>query len=163
MTPWQPAYVGLGSNLGDSAAIVRCAFESLATIAQTRVIARSRLFRTAPFGPVQQPHFVNAAAGLLTQLEPRALLAQLRDIEIALGREPVRVRWGPRTIDLDLLVLGRERLDDSDLRLPHPGIAARAFVLVPLADIARDLDVPGAGRVSDLLARVDTRVTEALP
>lgn len=162
MTSWQPAYVGIGSNLGDSVALVRRAFESLAAVTRTRVVAQSRLFRTAPFGNTDQPHFVNAVAGLLTQLDPRALLGSLRAIEIELGREPVRVRWGPRTIDLDLLAQGRESRNGADLILPHPGIAARAFVLVPLADVAPDLDIPGAGRVSAMLGRVDTTVTEPL-
>jgi 2-amino-4-hydroxy-6-hydroxymethyldihydropteridine diphosphokinase len=104
-----------------------------------------------------QPAFVNAAAGLLTQLSPEDLLESLRLLERELGREPPRQRWGPRVIDLDLLVLGAERRDTDALRLPHPGIADRDFVLYPLADIAPELEVPGAGRVWRLRDRVADR------
>jgi 2-amino-4-hydroxy-6-hydroxymethyldihydropteridine diphosphokinase len=97
---------------------------------------------------------VNAVAGMLTQLSPDELLGQLHEIETALGRPPERQRWGPRVIDLDLLVYARERRQDERLALPHPGIVERNFVLYPLADIAPDLDVPGLGRVSELKSRV---------
>jgi 2-amino-4-hydroxy-6-hydroxymethyldihydropteridine diphosphokinase len=109
-----------------------------------------------------QPDFVNAVAGLLTRLEPAAFLAALKDLEARLGREAPVVRWGPRRIDLDLLVLGGSRVESPELRLPHPGIAERAFVLVPLAEIAPDLDVPGVGRVRALLARADAGGVERL-
>jgi 2-amino-4-hydroxy-6-hydroxymethyldihydropteridine diphosphokinase len=113
------------------------------------------MYRTPPFGPVAQPEFVNAVAGLLTRLEPRAMLAELKSLEQALGRETPVVRWGPRRIDLDLLIHGSSRIDEPELQLPHPGIPERAFVLVPLAEIAPDLEVPGAGRVRALVTRVD--------
>jgi 2-amino-4-hydroxy-6-hydroxymethyldihydropteridine diphosphokinase len=106
---------------------------------------------------VVQPAFVNAAAGLLTQLDPEVLLAELRRIERALGREPPRERWAPRVIDLDLLVMGSEIRATDSLTLPHPGIAERDFVLYPLADIAPDLEVPGLGSVAALRARVADR------
>lgn len=159
---WLPAYVGIGSNLGDPRRQVERAFDALALLPRTRLVLRSALFRTVPFGEVVQPAFVNAAAGLLTQLTPEDLLAGLRDAERALGREPPRQRWGPRVIDLDLLVLGRETRDGDALRLPHPGIAERDFVLYPLAQIAPDLDVPGLGRVETLRARVANRGIERL-
>jgi len=120
----------------------------------TRCVLRSSLYRSPPFGPVEQPDFVNAVAGLLTGLEAPALLAALKELESQLGRARPVVRWGPRSIDLDLLVHGTARCDTQVLKLPHPGIAERAFVLVPLGEIARDLEVPGVGRVRALLGRV---------
>jgi 2-amino-4-hydroxy-6-hydroxymethyldihydropteridine diphosphokinase len=117
---------------------------------RTQLIARSRLYRTRPFGPVQQGDFINAVAGLLTQLSAQQLLEGIRAIETAAGRVREE-RWGPRTLDLDLLVFGTERIATTELTVPHPGIAERGFVLAPLADVAPSLDVPGAGRVEVLL------------
>lgn len=164
MTPlrWVPAYVALGSNLDDPRAQVERAMTALAGVPQTRLVLCSSLYRSRPFGPVAQPDFVNAAAGLLTQLDPVALLAELKSLEARLGRERPVVRWGPRRIDLDLLVHGATRSVTPDLELPHPGIAERAFVLRPLAEFAPDLVVPGLGRVRDLLARVDSADLERL-
>jgi 2-amino-4-hydroxy-6-hydroxymethyldihydropteridine diphosphokinase len=105
-------------------------------------------------GPIAQPDFVNAVAGLLTRLSPREMLAELKSLEAALGREPVGERWGPRRIDFDLLVHGTSRLSEDGLEVPHPGIAERAFVLVPLAEIAPELEVPGVGRVRALLEKL---------
>jgi 2-amino-4-hydroxy-6-hydroxymethyldihydropteridine diphosphokinase len=151
---WQPAYIAVGSNLQDPRAQVLLAQSKLETLPSTVLVTRSSLYRTLPFGPVQQGDFVNAAEGVLTQLDARSLLKELQAIEAAMGRPPEHEKWGPRTIDLDLLVFGRERRDDADLRLPHPGIVERNFVLYPLADIAPDLDVPGLGRVAELKRRV---------
>jgi 2-amino-4-hydroxy-6-hydroxymethyldihydropteridine diphosphokinase len=147
--------VALGSNLDDPGAQVRRALDALGTLRGSRLVLRSSLYRSPPFGPVPQPAFVNAVAGLLTTLEPRAMLAELKSLETVLGRETPVVRWGPRRIDLDLLVHGSSRIDEAELRLPHPGLPERAFVLVPLAEIAPDLEVPGVGRVRALAARVD--------
>ena len=152
---WTPAYVGLGSNLDDPGAQVDRAFDALAALPETRLVARSPAYRSPPLGPVAQPDFVNAVAGLLTQLAPRPLLDALKSLEAALGREAPVVRWGPRRIDLDLLVHGAARVDEPGLVVPHPGLAERAFVLLPLADLAPDLEVPGLGRVRTLAARVD--------
>lgn len=162
MSLWRPAYVGIGSNLGHSAAHVRDAFDRLARVWSTKLFSRSSLYRTLPFGPVVQPDFTNAAAGLLTTLDPHQLLQALREIELAIGRTPPRERWGPRVIDLDLLVHSRAVIADESLSLPHPGLAERAFVLVPLAEIAPTLDVPGIGRVTELLSRVDASAVERL-
>jgi len=159
---WLPAYVGVGSNLDDPRRQVERAFDALAQLPHSQLVLRSPLYRTRPLGEVEQPEFVNAAAGLLTQLTPEALLAELRRIERELGREPSRQRWGPRRIDLDLLVLGRETRTGESLTLPHPGIAERDFVLYPLADIAADLTVPGLGTVAALRARVTNRGIERL-
>jgi 2-amino-4-hydroxy-6-hydroxymethyldihydropteridine diphosphokinase len=155
-TRWFPAYVALGSNLDDPPAQVERAFMALAGLRGSRVVARSSVYRSGPFGPVAQPDFVNAVAGMLTTLDAAAMLAELKALEERLGRERPVVRWGPRRIDLDLLVHGTARVDEPQLKLPHPGIAERAFVLVPLAEVAPDLDVPGAGRVRTLAARIDT-------
>ncbi len=141
-----PAYVALGSNLDDPRARVEQAFEALDALPGTRGVLRSSLYRSPPLGPVEQPEFVNAVAGLLTSLE---------------RTQPV-VRWGPRRIDLDLLVHGAARVSTEALTLPHPGIAGRAFVLLPLAEIAPDLEVPGLGRVRRLLERVDAAGVERL-
>ncbi len=122
----------------------------LAQLPRTRVVLTSPLYRSRPFGPVAQPDFVNAVAGLLTQLSRTALLEEMRAIETALGRPAERERWGPRILDLDLLAYARERRSGAALTLPHPGIVERNFVLYPLADIAPDLDLPGLGRVAEL-------------
>jgi len=154
MDLWYPAYIGVGSNLDDPRKQVIQAFTELATLPTTRVILTSPIYVSRPFGPVRQGDFANAVVGVLTQLEPRALLARLRALEAARGRPEQRERWGPRIIDLDVLVYGRERLNDPELTLPHPGIVERNFVLYPLADIAPDLDIPGLGRVTELKGRV---------
>jgi len=154
---WLPAYVGVGSNLAGPEAQVRRALDALARLPGTRLVVSSPLYRTQPLGEVAQPAFVNAVAGLLTQSSPDELLTQLRALERELGREPPRERWGPRLIDLDLLVVARETRATAVLTLPHPGIGERDFVLYPLADIAPDLEVPGVGRVADLKARVANR------
>jgi 2-amino-4-hydroxy-6-hydroxymethyldihydropteridine diphosphokinase len=151
---WQPAYVGLGSNLDDPLRQLELALGQLAALPSTRLVSVSSPYRTTPFGPVAQPDFVNAVAALLTALAPEALLERLRAIELTLGRAPARERWGPRRIDLDLLVQGRERRVGEPLTLPHPGIPERGFVLYPLLEIAPDLEVPGAGVVRQLAAKL---------
>lgn len=154
MTVWQPAYIGLGSNLSDPRAQVLRAMEAIASIPGVWLALRSPLYGSRPLGPADQPDFVNAAVGALTQLDPMRLLGELRALERRAGRPAERPRWGPRVLDLDLLVYGRERRTDPELTLPHRGIPERNFVLYPLADIAPDLDVPGLGRVADLKRRV---------
>jgi 2-amino-4-hydroxy-6-hydroxymethyldihydropteridine diphosphokinase len=154
---WLPAYIGVGSNLAEPRTQVNRALDALAHLPATRLVLRSPLYQTPPFGEVPQPAFVNAAAALLTQLTPEQLLAELHLLEKSLGREPPRERWGPRLIDLDLLVLSTEKRATASLTLPHPGIAERDFVLYPLADIAPDLEVPGLGSVARLRDRVANR------
>jgi 2-amino-4-hydroxy-6-hydroxymethyldihydropteridine diphosphokinase len=162
MTVWVPAYIGVGSNLGDSLARVRAAFDALAQLAGCRLVATSRLYRTRPFGPVQQGDFINAVAGVLTQLSAQQLLAGIRGIETAAGRLRSE-RWGPRTLDLDLLVFGDQRIDTPELTVPHPGIAERGFVLAPLVDIAPTLQVPGVGLAEQLLQRLpDDGIAEVI-
>ena len=151
---WQPAYIGLGSNLEDPKAQVLSACAALESFASCRLVRVSPLYRSKPFGPVPQPDFINAVAGMLTQLDSRTLLGELLALEKALGRPAERERWGPRIIDLDLLVCGRERRGEPGLTLPHRGIVERNFVLYPLCDLAPDLDVPGLGRVAELKGRL---------
>ena len=149
------ACVALGSNLDDPRAQVERGFAALAALPHTTLSARSRLYGTKPWGLVDQPDFVNAAARLETALAPRALLDALLAIETGTGR--VRgPRNGPRILDLDLLLYGERIIDEPDFVVPHPRLHERAFVLLPLADVAPDLEVPGYGRVADLLKRVDT-------
>ena len=162
MESWQPAYVGVGSNLADPRAQVEGAFAKLARLPRSRLELTSRLYASRPMGPIAQPDFVNAAAGLLTRLTPEGLLTELRAIETAMGRPAERVRWGPRVIDLDLLSYARERRTEASLTLPHPGIVDRNFVLYPLNEIAPDLDLPGLGRVAELAGRVSPEGLELL-
>lgn len=128
------AYVGLGSNLGDREAHVRAAIEALGGLPDTAVTRVSSLYETEPVGGVDQPWFLNAVAQLDTELEPRQLLWNLLRIERALGRVRVQ-RHGPRSIDLDLLLVGERVVDDPDLKLPHPELLHRAFVLIPLVEL----------------------------
>jgi 2-amino-4-hydroxy-6-hydroxymethyldihydropteridine diphosphokinase len=149
---WRPAYVAIGSNLNDPRARVCEAYERLAALPATLSVRRSRLYGTRPMGPQDQPDFVNAAAGLLSQLTARELLEGLLRIEAAMGRNR-QERWGPRIIDLDLVWMVGEAIDEPGLTLPHPGVSTRNFVLYPLADIAPTLAIPGHGIVSELLRR----------
>ncbi len=154
MTPApRTACVGIGSNLGDSAARVRGAIDDLRRLGPLRA---SSLYRTEPLGDAGQPWYTNAAAALETDLEPDVLLAELLALESAAGRPEPRARWSPRVLDLDLLLLGDLVVDSPALRLPHPGLASRRFVLVPLAEIAPGVRDPRSGRrVRELLAELD--------
>lgn len=154
MTAPVRACVGLGGNVGDAAATIRAAFDALGALPGTRLLAISSLYRTPAWGLEDQPDFVNAAALLETTLAPRVLLDGLLAVERAFGRER-RERWGPRTLDLDLLLFGDAVLDEPGLHVPHPHLHERAFVLRPLADIAPQAVVPGQGTVQALLAQVD--------
>lgn len=148
------AFVGLGSNLDEPATQIRLAIDRLAELTGTSVISVSSMYRSAPFGPIEQPDFLNAAAHLRTGLDAAELLRALLALELEQGR--VRgERWGPRRIDLDLLVYGDLVCDTGDLTLPHPGIAARNFVLLPLQEIAPDLEIPGLGRVASIAVNMD--------
>jgi len=157
------AYVALGSNLGDSRRYLTEAIEAMARLPSTRVAARSRLYRTPPWGLLEQPPFLNAAVQLETALSADALLDALLSIEQAAGRTREGERWGPRTLDLDLLHMDGVHSAGARLTLPHPRIAERAFVLLPLADLAPELELPGQGRVADLLAALDHSGCDVLP
>jgi 2-amino-4-hydroxy-6-hydroxymethyldihydropteridine diphosphokinase len=149
------AYVGLGANLGDREATIRRAVALLDTRPGLRVIAISTLRETDPWGPVEQPPFLNGAVEVETELEPRALLDVLLDVERRLGRTREGERFGPRTIDLDLLVVEGMIRAEPGLTLPHPRLHERRFALDPLAELAPDLVVPGRGSVAELLASLD--------
>ncbi len=154
--PWIPAYIGLGSNLDDPARQVRAALALLEELPGSRVVATSALYSNPPMGPQDQPDFVNAVAGLLTRQEPEALLRSLQALETRLGRvRNTGDRWGPRIIDLDLLVYGSLQRSVPSLNLPHPGIFERNFVLLPLCDIAPALQVPGQGVVAAMAAKLE--------
>nr|WP_279236792.1 2-amino-4-hydroxy-6-hydroxymethyldihydropteridine diphosphokinase [Dyella sp. RRB7] len=153
----------MGSNLGDARAQVLGAFDALAQLPGTRLLARSPLYLTPPWGVLEQPPFINAVAHVDTALPPHELLDALLAIERAAGRVRDGERWGPRTLDLDILHLDGVAFSDERLTLPHPRIRERAFVLLPLHDLAPALQLPGQGRVADLLASLDTAGCERLP
>ena len=145
------AYIGMGSNLGDSAASLRAAVRRLADLGT--IAAASPVYETDPVGYADQPDFLNAVIALDTPLEPESLLDELLAIEAEFKRER-GVRYGPRTLDLDLLLFGQARIDEKGLQIPHPRLHERAFVLEPLAEVAPGLEVPGMGAVEALLARL---------
>jgi 2-amino-4-hydroxy-6-hydroxymethyldihydropteridine diphosphokinase len=149
------AYVGIGSNLGDREENIRRALELLGAEPHVEVVAVSALRETDPVGLLEQPDFVNAAAHVRTDLSPRELLDRLLGIERELGRVRTGERYGPRTIDLDLLLYGQEIVEEPGLRVPHPRLAERRFALEPLLDLDPALNVPGRGTVQALLARLE--------
>ena len=163
MTVPAVAYVGLGGNLGEVAATLRAATEALARLPATRLLRASRLYRTPAWGLEQQPDFINGVVALETRLAPLELLDALLRIEREFGREREGgPRWGPRTLDLDLLLHGEVVVEQDGLRLPHPHLHERAFVLVPLLEIAADILIPGRGLARDALSRLDSASIEAL-
>ncbi len=155
------AFIGLGSNLDDPKAQITRALVELSALPGTRVLAQSALYRTPPMGPSEQPDYINAVAKLETHLEPLMLLDALQ----ALERSHHRVRefhWGPRTLDLDILIVDQRLLTSERLTLPHPGIAERAFVVIPLYEIAPTLTIPGIGPISRVRERFATAVISRL-
>ena len=152
---WVIAYIGLGSNLQQPAEQVRQALRELASLPQTRCVNHSSLFRSDPVGPQDQPDYVNAVAQLQTGLTPALLLDQLQALEQRHRRVRTGQRWGPRTLDLDLLLYGQQRIDSPRLTVPHPRLSERAFVLYPLAQLAPpDLQIPGVGTLGEQLQKV---------
>jgi 2-amino-4-hydroxy-6-hydroxymethyldihydropteridine diphosphokinase len=147
------AYIGLGANLGDPQAQLRSALSRLDLEVDLRLIAQSRLYRSAPLGPPGQPDYCNAVCAVETTLAPLALLERLQSIEADCGRTRAGPRWGARMLDLDLLMYDALSLDTPRLKLPHPELLKRNFVLAPLAEIAGDLELPGAGRIADCAHR----------
>jgi 2-amino-4-hydroxy-6-hydroxymethyldihydropteridine diphosphokinase len=145
------AYIGMGANLGNREETIKRALALLAGRPGVNVVAISSLRETDPVGFADQPHFLNGAAAVETELEPRALLAALLAVERELGRTRDGPRFGPRTIDLDLLVYGACEVAEPGLTVPHPRLAERAFALEPLAELDPELEIPGRGRVEDLL------------
>ena len=148
------AFVGIGSNLGDRETNLGRALDLLAAEDGIEIAAVSEIRETEPVGPVEQGPFLNGAARVETSLAPRALLACLLAVENRLGRVREE-RWGPRTIDLDLLLYGDEQIDEPGLSVPHPRLHERRFALEPLADLDPGLEIPGQGSVSALLAKLN--------
>lgn len=155
------AFVGIGANLGDPVARVREAITALAALPQTRLVASSSLYRTAPLGYTAQDDFVNAACLLETDLAPRALLDRLRAIEEAAGRER-SFKNAPRTLDLDLLLYGGETIDEPALTVPHPRLHERAFALAPVVELDPVCVIPGRGLAREWLARAADQRIEKL-
>jgi 2-amino-4-hydroxy-6-hydroxymethyldihydropteridine diphosphokinase len=156
------AFVALGGNVGAVRSTFDRAIAMLCDGTRVRLTTRSSDYRTPPWGVTDQPPFINAVIAVVTSLEPRDLLARIVEVERALGRDRKNERrWGPRTIDLDLLAYDDVVLHDADLTLPHPRLFERAFVLVPLAEIAPDRVVAGV-RIGDALTRVDATGIEKL-
>ncbi|MFZ1326443.1 MAG: 2-amino-4-hydroxy-6-hydroxymethyldihydropteridine diphosphokinase [Candidatus Contendobacter sp.] len=152
--PAARAYIGIGSNLDDPVQQVQRAFQALRTLPVSRLSAQSPLYRSAPVGgPPDQPDYINAVAVLDTTLLPAPLLAALQQLEQAQGRTRA-VRWGPRTLDLDLLLYDALVSEAPNLTLPHPRLQERAFVLQPLYDLAPQLIIPGQGSVRELWAKI---------
>ena len=157
------AYVGLGSNLDDPERQLHRAFTELATLPHTRFIKHSRLYKSAPVGPQDQPEYINAVALLETGLPAKQLLEQLLEIEQRHGRIRTGEQWGPRTLDLDLLLYGESRYTESSLTVPHPRLHQRAFVLYPLAELDPELHIPGQGPLRDLLKHCPKQKLTPLP
>jgi 2-amino-4-hydroxy-6-hydroxymethyldihydropteridine diphosphokinase len=144
------AYVGLGANLGDPPAQLREALRLMGARPGLRIVATSQFYRSAPLGPGDQPDYCNAVCAVDTDLNPDRLLTHLHDVERHMGRERPPQRWAPRLIDLDLLHFERVKMKTSRIALPHPEMHKRNFVLVPLAEVAPELEVPGVGIVAEL-------------
>lgn len=151
--PEHVAYIGIGSNLDDPVNHVRQAITELGQIVDTRCVASSSLYASPPMGPSDQPDYINAAARLRTTLAPLALLDVLQSVEQVHQRIRAGQRWGPRTLDLDMLLYDNRKIDEDRLVVPHPGLHERAFVIYPLLELAGDIDIPGRGRLNALAAR----------
>lgn len=147
------ALVAIGANLGDRLATIRAAVEHIAQIEGVRLLAQSSVYDTAPVGPPDQPRYLNAAVAVATRRGPRELLAELLAVEATLGRERDGSRWTARTIDLDLVLFGECVLAEGDLQVPHPRFRERAFVLLPLAEIAGGARDPVTGERLESLLR----------
>lgn len=153
-------HIGLGGNIGDPRAAMQAALVALDASGAADITAVSSLYRTPPWGKVDQPPFLNAAAALKTSLDARSFLTLCLDTERSLKRER-RERWGPRLIDIDILTFGEERIEKEGLSVPHPRMAERAFVMLPLAEIAPELMVNGE-RAQELASRLDATGIERL-
>ena len=150
------AYVGLGSNLDEPRRQLEAALEAVGQIRQTRLLRQSSFYCSKPWGILDQPDFVNAVAELETTLDPAELLAELLMVEQRAGRRRDSTRWGPRIIDLDLLLFGSRQLSGKGIEVPHPRLYERSFVVLPLAELVPHLDVPGKGPLADAVAGVES-------
>lgn len=160
--PYVRAYIGLGSNLLSPMQQVRQAISELAQLAESQFYAVSRIYRSRPMGPADQPDYINAVVALDTRLTPPALLDALQAIENRHGRKRGAVQWGPRTLDLDLLLFGDAVINEPRLTVPHPGMYERSFVLRPLADIVPSLVLPGGQSLKALCDALSDEGLEAL-
>ena len=147
--------LGLGANLGDPAATLSAALDALRRWPETQVLATSRLYRSAPMGPPDQPDYCNAVVRVATTLSPEAVLSQIQQTEQAFGRDRTGERWGARSLDIDLLLYGNQRIATPALTVPHAGLAQRAFVLLPLLDVAPTLVLPDGSSLAALAAAID--------
>ena len=152
------AFVGIGSNVGDRKSFCRRAVEALGAVDEIAVTPVSSLYETSPLGGPPQRSFVNCVAWITTDLDAHALLAACKEIERRLGREPSEMRWGPRVVDLDILTFGDTKLNEPDLEIPHPRMAERRFVLVPLLEIAPDASDPWGRRYADWLDEAEGEI-----
>jgi 2-amino-4-hydroxy-6-hydroxymethyldihydropteridine diphosphokinase len=152
------AYIGIGSNVGDRTAFVRRAVEELGALSGISVLANSSLYETSPIGGPPQRSFINMVTRIDTTLSPRDLLDIVKNIEVRLGRDPNGIRWGPRVVDLDILTYGDEKLNEPDLEIPHPRIAERRFVLVPLLEIEPEASDPWGKRYADWLDQAEGEI-----
>jgi 2-amino-4-hydroxy-6-hydroxymethyldihydropteridine diphosphokinase len=155
-------YIGLGSNLGDPVAQVKDAIEELEMLPDTLLVARSSLYSNKPMGPQDQPDYVNAVVAIDTLLSVEDLFNRMMQIEELAGRERGDEKWGPRVIDLDLLMYGKKKISTGDLILPHPGLHERDFVIIPLAEIAGNIKIPGHGLLSTLINQVENHSLKKL-
>lgn len=163
MNPPIRAFLGMGGNVGDVPTTLAEAMWAIDSLPQTSIRAQSSFYRTPPWGRTDQPEFINAVVELQTRLAPRVLLNYLLEIETRFGRDRSESeKWGPRELDLDLLTFGDESIDEPGMHIPHPHLHERAFVLVPLSEIAPSLEIPGVGIVSELLANVSVDGIEAI-
>lgn len=156
------AYIGIGSNLDDPVSQVKDAFEDLDAIPDSILVARSSLYSSKPMGPEDQPDYVNAVVALDTLLSAESLLRELQNIEDLHGREHSGDRWGPRTLDLDLLMYGKKQINTDALTVPHAGMHERDFVLIPLAEIAGNISIPGRGQLSSLISQCESHSLKKL-
>jgi len=154
MLPAERCYIGLGANLVEPVAQLQAAVTALGQLPETRLVQVSRFYSSKPMGPQDQPDYVNAVAALDTRLTPLALLHALQQIELAQGRQRKAERWGPRTLDLDILLFGMQQIDHPELTVPHYGMRLREFVLYPLAELAPDLILPDGVALQSLLQQV---------
>ena len=155
-------YIGIGSNLDDPVAQVKEAFEELEMLPDTVMQAKSSLYGSKPMGPKDQPDYVNAVVAMETLLSVEDLYAALKKIEDLQGRDRSEDKWGPRILDLDLLLYGKKKINTDDLTLPHPGMHERDFVIIPLAEIAGNMKIPGVGQLSSLIAECENHSVKKL-
>lgn len=147
------AWLSIGSNIGDRSGFLRAAADSMRALPQTKLLAKSSIYETMPVGGVEQDPFLNGVLKIETGLSPRELLAGCQQIEYANGRER-KIHWGPRTLDIDILAFGAETVTEPDLKIPHPFLGERAFVLVPWAEVEESWYIPQKGTVLQLLQQL---------